>query len=459
MKNLGRPAGSGCSSGASCSFARPSVPPVFLLAILFLFPGSTEAQSNASSEIESSLVPWIGAWTIVDQEADRVKSSDANAIVEIRSTDDGKGLEITRKDPRQPDVKEVVIPDGIKRPVEAQNCTGWQAARWDPESGLLISSSETNCKDSGIFSTTSLRMILSTDQMVDILAVKAAGQTRIAVRHLAFKQDLALPSGLETRLAGAAARSALSAPWDLDRVIRLSKVIDTPILEAALLEKEVQLKMTAGALKQMRAAKIPTQIIDLLVALASPDKFEISRNGQVVLRQFPSPPPRSSTAVLYSPGPTYLHPGLFYNCYDPYGLFWGYPYSSWLSRGGCYSYYSPFWWDYPIFVPYGGASGGPSITERAGRVTAGGGYTQIESRDTGRHAVPRQGYYSTTGYSGGSSQTYSPGYSSGASSSGSYSSDGGSSGGGSSGGSSSAPSASPGGYSSGSSGGGQAVPR
>ena len=417
----------------------------FQLAILiFLFPGCAESQT-AGAESEFVSAPWVGIWTIADdQQGNRATNPSQKGTVEIRPTTDGKGLEISRKASNQPDVQEVLVPDGTRRPVNAQNCSGWQSARLVPEAGLIIGSSEMSCKDTGSFATSSLKMITATDTMVDILALKTAGQTRLAVRHLMYERDLTSTGDSQTGWAAVAARTALSAPWNLSTIIHLSRTIDTQLVQATLVEKKARLTLTPSSLKEMKTAKLPKEIIDLLVALAFPDEFHIQKNGNVELRPWLVSSSGSSSSPSYAPGSRIYYPGAFYNCYSPYGYYSAFPFTGLLSTGACLSYYSPFWWDYPIYIPFtaGGTTGGGA------QVSASQGYVQIEPREGTRHARPREGFVP---FSGTASSQGQPGvYGSGAASS---------SGGAWSGGGSAAPSASPGGYSSGGSGGGTAVPR
>ena len=459
--------------------------------LMLLIPLYANAQTNATTQVDSKLVPWIGAWDIISdrtsdrpqdrnprtpvatrptpdgkglevipeaQDTDRGKLLDERVTIEILPTEDGKGLEISRKSAQQPSVSEVLTLDGTKKPLDSENCTGWRSSRYLPEAGLITTSSQVTCKDSGSFATSSLKMILAADKMVDILAIKAGDQTRLAVRRMEYERDL--PPYQESRisLAATAARTSLSAPWDLDKIIKLSGTVDSSILEAALLEKNNYLKLNTKSLKKMKKAEVPKQIIDLLVALSLPDKFQIRKNGDVELR--PLTVVSSTDSIRYSNPFDYGYwPGSFFNCYSPFGYFYGLGfYNSWLP-GSCFSYYSPFWWDYPMYFPnYPGVNtGGPSgRTVSRARVSARRGYVQIEPVPTGRTAIPRQGYRPRFGTPGSSTATSrgssgsSGGYSSGSSGTAGYS------GGSSSGGAS----ASPGGYSSGGSGdGGQAVPR
>ena len=406
--------------------------------LLWVLPGFAEARTG-DADVASPLAPWAGVWTIME-DSPSLPAMEANqaAVVEIRLTPDGMGLDISRKSPNQPDVREVLIPDGNKRPVEEQNCSGWRSAHLIAEAGLIVESSEMNCKDAASVATSSLRMILAADRIADILALKAGGQTRLAVRRLSFEHDLLSAPDSQTGWKAVAARTELSTPWSIGTIIRLSKIVDIQLLQAALLEKKARLNLTPGSLKEMKAAGLPNGIIDLLVALAYPDQFHIENNGQVELRPWIVSSPGSAGPSSMPPFPLSYYPGAFYNCYSPYGYFYGFPYSGLYSAASCITYYSPFWWDYPIYVPGNGDGVGSVGGDGGGRLTADQGYVQIEPRDTRRHARPREGFVPSSGT-----------YRSGTSSSGSYAG----------GGAAAAPSASPGGYSSGSSGGGTAVPR
>lgn len=419
-------------------------------AIVFLMAGFTMAQTNSG---DSPLLPWIGVWTITNSQS-KTGPPVQNGTVEIRPTADRKGLEITRKNPSQPDISETLIPDGTRQPISPQNCKGWRSARWIPEAGMILETSDVTCKDTGALTTSTLKLIVATDQMAEILSIKVAGQQpRVAVRRLTFDHDLPSAPDLPPAWVGTSARTALSANWNLDKIIRLSKEMDTQILEAAMIEKKVKPALDSKSLKQMQNAQIPKELIDLTVALAYPTQFHIEKNGQVELRPWlasSSSTPSASTA--YAPMGTY-YPGSFYNCYSPMGLF-GYSGFVTLAPVSCWSYYSPLWWDYPI---YWAPRPNPNPPVNTGTPVANpGGYAFVQPIE--RHARPRDYSVPTPGRtSGGGSGSWNQG-SYGASSAGSSagSSSGGASGGG---GGYSAPSASPGGYSSGGEGGGRAVPR
>jgi hypothetical protein len=415
MKNINQ-----LSEDGGC--VRNALSALLLVTLFLLLPGFSQSQTKKADGI-SSLTPWIGVWTFNDDASSTVINDPSQkTTVEIKPMSDGKGLEITRKVVSQPDVKEWLVPDGSKRSVNASNCTGWQTDKMMPEAGIIFSSSEMSCKDAGAFSTSNVKMIVAADRMVDILSLKSGGQTRLATRRLVLERDWATAGSSEPAYANTVERMAASSPWNKDMVVQLSKQIEIHLFEAALIEKKVKLELNAGVLKDLKKANISGELIDLLVALAYPDKFHIEKNGKVELKPWIVSSPSGSVRNSYSsssaalPGGTNYYQGLLYNCgfvdaqYNPYG------YGGLFSPGSCWSIYSPFWYDYRIYIPVsrnysdspggGGSAGvpGPRVPSSDARLDAAGGYIQIEPQTSNHHAKPREGSSNSSG--GGRSNVF-----------------------------------------------------
>ena len=421
----------------------------FFVLWMLLVPVVSIARTDAPAALDPSIVPWLGVWRAVEEPvASDLDIPAGSGVLEIRPAAGGRGLEITRTGAEMP-VSETIVPDGSPQTSATDNCTATQTYQWERQTALLIGHSKIRCGDSPGYGLSNVKMMITPGRMADILAIKASGQTRVAVRHFVLEKEL--DSEVFPDQARWVMRTALTAPWDLDKVIHLSKTIDAPVLQAALLEKQVRIGVEAKSLKRLKAAGVPDAVVDLLVALALPEKFEISRNGQVALA---SPPPSVegySTAYGYR-GDPYYDP---YGYYVPYRLY-GHPWGSFWSH-------SPFWWGYPLYVypvPVGGGSGGGDTPPPAsgGRLSSERGYVRITPSDGAPKAVPRNGAVTPSGnaagrVSSGGSAVRVP--SSGGGTAVAAPSSGGGSGSG--GGTNSAPTASPSGYSGG--GGGQAVPR
>ena len=359
-----------------------------LMLLLLLIPEASFAQTDNEAVTDAAILPWLGTWTAIDE-----TPATRTAVLEIRPGADGRSLDITTKGADQP-VSENIIPDGISRSVESQNCTGTHKYQWEKQAGILLGTSEIACNEAS-YSIFTLKMLTSTDRMTDILAIKTPDQTRLAVRRFAFENELQPVGDFFSVRESLVLRTALAAPWDLDKIINLSKTVETFVLEAALLERNLHVTLDTKSLRKMKSAGTPDSIIDLLVAMSAPDKFRIEKNEQIAV-EAASPSPQSGEAYSYSYG---MGAPYYYGYYHPWNYYW--------------SYSSPFWWGYPIYMYYptypnitipgggggsGGGGGGRPSSHSGGRLSAGGGYVQITPRDTGSHAVPRGSVTPGAGY-------------------------------------------------------------
>ena len=448
---------------------------LLLMMQALLIPKIFAVQTNVETVPDSAVTPWLGTWTAADGQSTPAgltrKEPKEKTVLEIRPVTEGNGFYISRESAGET-ISETIIPDGVPRAIDSQSCAGTQTYRWEPQAGLILGTSEITCQNSAPYSINTLKMMTADDRMVDILSMKTEEQTRLAVRQFTHGKEISSVGDIMADNGMIVARTALAAPWDLNTIIHLAGIVETPVLEAALLEKNIQVKLDPKTLRQLKSANMPDSIIDLMVALSAPRKFNIEKNGQIAAETR-----RSDEGYVLTPAGSYYAVGY----YD----YWG----NYLTLGRNYWHYSsPFWWGYPIYAYYpgyyggnhggsgsvGGGSGvpggtpGQSDSYSGGQLSSGSGYVQVAPRNTGHRAVPRQGgsgggVGSSAGYSGGSGVS-SAGYSGGSSagySGGSSAGYSGGSGGGSSagsGGGSSAGSASPSGYSGGS-GGGTAAPR
>ena len=426
--------------------------------LLLMIPKASVAQTNTEAFADAAILPWLGTWTAIDE-----APASGTTVLEISPGAGGRGLDITTKTPDEP-VSENIIPDGVSRAVESKTCTGTDTYGWERQAGVLLGTSEIVCQGEA-YSIFTLKMMTSADLMTDILVLKTTDQTRLAVRRFAFEKELPTAGDYIRTQESLALRMALAAPWDVDKIIGLSKTLEAVVLEAALLEKNLQVKLDANSLRKMKSNGTPDSIIDLLVAMSAPDKFRIEKNEQIAVETAsPSKPQNNEGRTYYAtPAPYY------YGYYNPWGYYW--------------NYYSPFWTGYPIYMYPGyygypgypgynggggsGGDGGGSANGRpsgnsGGRLSAGSGYVQITPRETGHQAVPRGSVTPAGAGSARPGATGSNSSGSGASSSSSgsagYSSGGGSVSSGASASPPASPSASPSGYSGGR-GSGTAVPR
>jgi hypothetical protein len=264
-------------------------------------------------------------------------------------------------------------------------------------------------------------MITAAGTWLDVQAIDVGGRTNVRVRQ--YRRTTFSPGTLD-----AAARSLTVAA-----VKEAITKVAPAALEAALIESGARFNLNRTALVDLDDAKVPDSVIDLMVALSYPDKFQVERRVE-------------QSVDLYTPPYSYAADADWSGYYG-----FGYPYFSWYPGyyGNYRYYYSPFGYPYAgLYAPYGyyyGSSsvvgGGPVIPPAPdtgeGRAISGVGYTRIRPRE----AVPVDsgGSSGSSSRSGGRSTVDSGGYSSGggsstSSSGGSSSGSGGAGGGGGGGG-------------------------
>jgi hypothetical protein len=212
--------------------------------------------------------------------------------------------------------------------------------------------------------------------------------------------------------AGAGSATAVAhGALGIDDVTEASAKVASPALEAALIESGARFRLDRRALVDLDNAKVPDAVIDLMVALSYPDRFQVERRIETSADAFPPSYAGADWSGIWGLGYPYfsLYPNYLGNYRYHYSPF-GYAYS------GLYDLYSPYYYYPGAFAVGGGPAPSPAPNAADGRVVNGLGYTRIRPREavpsesggtsgersSGR-AVDRGGRVSTSGYSSGTS--------------------------------------------------------
>jgi len=338
---------------------------------------------------------------------------------------DDKGEFITMESSRDKTVmfEEKIKADGLRHPLDKDECTGWHTYSWSETGKRLLFNGESSC--AGDFSQTisGISMIDTVGDWVDIKLHKSGKEKIITIRMYRNVEDYSVTPAPVIPSQARFARISVGTKFSIDELIELSGKVEPEVLEAALIEMRSPFPVNSKQLMRLSDAKVPAKIVDLVVALSFPDKFTVEGTAISWVKtssDFKAP------YYHWPMCPWYWTSSVYY----PYGYrYWGW---DWYRQYGWY----PYSYGY---VPHSGGSG----TDSNARLIAGRGYSRVYSGSQRRYAQPRNAQ-TTKGTTALSSSAPSGGASSGASAGG---------------GGYSAPSASPGGYSSGSSSTGSAQPR
>ena len=388
--------------------------------------GPAPVEAGAAGELDARWRPWLGCWQLWEEQLDPSAAGEVSetadllerTLVCVRPEAETGGVNLTAEAGDRVLVDRTLVADGMRRDVTETDCTGWERSEWSADGRRLFTRAELQCSDQPARRVTGVSLMASAATWADIQVIEVGGRQLVEVRRYAplrpAEQDARLgvdAIGIDWIDVNEARRNA-AARLDLPAVIDASERTSARAVEALLVETEPTLPLNGDALIALDEAGISGGVIDLLVALAYPDRFVVERRDR-----------GGSWSSGGRRGFSGFHDPIWYNSYYPYYVtplgyhFW--------SRG----YYDPYLYG-GFATPFVVLADGGGIDEPSGRAVPGVGFTRVSQRGWsgggGSGAVPG-GFTSGGGSSGGGS-------SGGTVSRGGFSS-GGSSGGGSRGGS------------------------
>lgn len=398
----------------------------FVVATSALFaPAIADAQSA-----DSRWQPWLGCWV----SEGRVPATTASTVCVLPSPD-GRSVTVRSFEGNRELLSEAIVPDGTPQRLAEKACSGERTTRWAARGPRFYTNATLACEGQPESKTSSVSELVRPDVWLEVQVSGAKGGEQVRTRRL-LRSGGTPPARVAEQVRALRPTRVAPEPVQPDDVIDASRNVSVTTVEAWLAESGSRASLDRRGLLQLADAKVQPRVIDLMVAMAYPQKFQVRRNS-------------SSSSGGGGAGGWFggggwgddgFYPGSWSYLLDVYGLGYGSFGLPYLYSGLGSGYYF-----YPgnatYFIPSGGG-GGASAQEEHGQVVNGQGYTRIQ---------PRPGYQGTASAGGNASS----GSSSGSSDGGNYSSQG------SSGSSAGSSGASPGGYSGGgsSSSGGTAVPR
>jgi hypothetical protein len=358
--------------------------PVLVIA-LALAPWSAGAQlaTTPAPSVDGRWAPWLGCW-----EPDRASPS-ARGVRVCIGADGPRGVKVLTLQDASVAAEESIVADGAAHPAADHDCRGTAVTEWARQRTGLYRRSELTCGQQGARTVHDLWFVASDRTWVEVTVRDDHGQRSVRIRRHQPAVDQSLPEGIALGLpptkAFLAALHAAGAPWTVAAVIEANARLPREGVQAAVAEAGEPFALDAKSLVQLSDAGVDSSIIDLMVALTYPRRFEVRY------------------ASGGSRGWIDADDWFFAPMYGFYGV-WGYPY---------YPYDDGGW----VPIDPGGGSGSVEPA-RQGKVVKGFGYTQVAVRDNSpaRGGTPASGdgSSSSSGSSGNQGSQASPqGYSGG----------------------------------------------
>jgi len=420
---------------------------LMLAAMLALLSGAPALAQESSAAFDSRWNPYLGCWTIV-QDQGQSAPVPAGTMVCVRPS--GRfGVAITTTVDGKNVLEQTIVADGSAQPLSQADCSGTQTSDWSRDGERLFTRVELECANRPKRAVSGITLVAN-GQWIDAQATVIDGNSDVRLRRYRRTSD-----------QYAAAPAVTTAPLSIEDVIEASAKVQSEALEAALDEVNARFALNSRVLTQLADNGVSRNVIDLMVAQAYPDKFQVERSvyPSSSSTSYGTASMGSSTAYMMGstmyPFPMYDPFYSSYYYYSPfaYPYYWGPSYS--------YRYGSPFYRNYYNYnygfggggyygVPSGYSGGGgnaqpgsPDSRGGDGVVVNGRGYTRVRpagstnSTGSGESATPTsrtpgstRGVRSAGSSDSGSSSSSSPSSSSSSSSSSGASSGGYSSGGG-----------------------------
>ncbi len=313
---------------------------------------------------------WVGCWT---PGARPGLPSDTTLCV----VPDGAGVRMVTLAGEREVLSETLVADGSTHALKEQACSGERVTRWSSTSARLFSSSTLVCANQPAVKTTGLSALVSADQWLDVQVADAGGREQVRTRRF-WRSTAPPPAAVADALRGVTSTRRVSAATTLDDIIEASRNVAPVGVEAWLAESRVQVPLDRRALVQLSDAHVAPQVIDVMVALAYPERFEVRRNG--------------GGGSWSSGWLDDFYPADWGYLADVYGYGFGSFGVPYFIGSNAYTYF-PGGFSY---VPAGGGGGGVVEDTTRGQVVNGQGYTRVQ---------PREAVRSTPLYQGGGTQT------------------------------------------------------
>jgi len=373
--------------------------------------------------VDSRFAGWLGCWRLDDDLA----GTGARMCITPEKT----GVRLQTIVGTNKGIDEVVIADGVSRPIADAECKGNEQSEWSQDGARVFRTTNVTCGKDAPRTIKTVAFLAPGPAWVMVQHVwgeSATANLRVQRYRRAANQNLADGSRAPQPDATTASRvTAEQARLSIEDVIEASGKLPIEAIQAALTELHHGFDLNRKTLVALDEGGVDGSVIDLMVALTYPKKFVVERAGG------------GSAPMGISTGTGWFDPFLpaeyamsYANCYTPYG----YGYRSYYSMCGS-GFYAPYTYSYygygsPYYPYYGNGSdwigiGGtpPAIgsiePQPQGRVVNGHGYTQV--RDRQPESSPRtSGNGNGSGWNGSASSggvSAGSGYSSGSSGSGS----------------------------------------
>jgi hypothetical protein len=332
---------------------------LLLAAMLALLSAVPALAQDTQAGFDSRWTPYLGCWTIVQDQRIQTAPVPAGTMVCVRPSG-RSGVAITTTVDGKNVLEQTIVSDGSAQPLSQGDCTGTQTSDWSRDGERLFTRVELDCANRPKRTVSGITL-MSVGQWIDAQSTVIDGNADVRLRRYRRSSD---------PYAGGAAMA--SAPLSIEDIIEASAKVQSEALEAALDEVNARFELNSRVLRQLADNGVSRNVIDLMVAQAYPERFEVERYVTAAARSTSSYGGASvGSSSVYMGSTMYPFPMYdpFYSSYYYYSPF-AYPY--YWGPSYSYRYGSPFYRNYYNYNYYGYSGpgyiyGGPTGPSGGGR--------------------------------------------------------------------------------------------
>jgi hypothetical protein len=374
-----------------------------VLAAVLVVGGARSSQAQ-SAQTDPRWQAWLGCWEAsTDAQAHPLIGSAQLPMMCVLPVAGASTVDVVNVVDGKVTQRQRVATTGQRVQGTKQSCNGWDSAEWSASGKRVYLRSEYTCPGDIKRATSGVIAIAPTGEWLDVEAVASGGNSGVRVaRYREARNTASLPTEIMAsldgmKMASGAARTAAAASLTDAEIVEAAHHLDARVMQAWLVEREEGFSLDAKRLTQFSDAGVPSDVIDVMVALTYPRVFAVNRRTLQGEYRQPDADQRVVVGSGRTVGPIYADWDPFFG-YDAYSRY-GYGYSAYgYSPYG----YSPFgynnWYvgNRPIVVVVRGSPADQTPAPE-GRAVKGRGYT----RGTGDGSS--SGSARPSGSSGGSS--------------------------------------------------------
>jgi len=275
---------------------------------------------------------------------------------------------------------ERLVADGTPRPVAAEGCDGSESVEFSQDGRRIFTSSSFECQGGELRTGSGIMSFISPAQWIDVRSLTVDGEPvawiqRYAAATAESLRDHGVEDPVSADRAGVRSGRLLAArDIEIDDVEEAVGKVDAQAVKIWVAALESEFDLDASELVRLADEGVPSDVIDVMVAVSYPDQFAVTPEGvpenvvdRVAQNAYRSGSRFGYRAFLWDP---YFSPAFGYRYgYSPFG-YYGYGF------GGYYGYVPTA----VIVSPVENASGGRIVRGQGYQPGSGGGTPSVRPR-------------------------------------------------------------------------------